>query len=331
MNKQELLQELTEKVNNGVITKQEVSDALHISSETHIKTNTKQNRVLSHLSVSNMLYTLGGIIVIIGIVIFVNRIWADLFSFGRIFITLGMSFVFALFGSLLLNSKPKEMIGVIFHFIGGILMAIGVAVSIFELNLDDNFWVIASAYMVVAIFYSLLTITYKHVLLTFFSIVYSTITGYLLVNAIIGDRYIGSYNWTDDIYQLVTIAFGVIYLLLVLQFQKTWNNPLVGVLTLVGSTAILWASFTQVLDSSSLLVELLYFGLLIAGGILSIRMKSRIILVLTTIFLIIHVSFITSKYFANSLGWPISLVLLGFVFIGLGYGSIQINKKYITN
>jgi hypothetical protein len=331
MNKQELLQELTEKVTNGVITQQEVSDALHI--ETPIKTNTKQNRVLSHLSVSNMLYTLGGIIVIIGIVIFVNRIWADLFSFGRVFITLGMSFIFALFGSLLLHSKPKEMIGVIFHFIGGILMAIGVAVSIIELNLDDNFWVIASAYMIVAIFYFLLTITYKNVLLTFFSIVYSTITVYLLVNAIIGDRYMdmGSYYWVDDIYQFITIALGVIYLVLVLQFQKTWNNPLVGVLTLVGSTAILWASFTQVLESSSLLVELLYFGLLIAGGVLSIRMKSRIILVITTIFLIVHVSFITSKYFANSLGWPISLVLLGFVFIGLGYGSIQINKKYITN
>ena len=210
-------------------------------------------------------------------------------------------------------------------------MAIGVAVSIFELNLDDNFWVITSAYMGVAIFYSLLTITHKHVLLTFFSILYSTVTVYLLINAIVGDRYIGAYYWIDDIYQVVTIVLGIIYLLLVLQFRKTWNNPLVGVLTLVGSAAILWASFTQVLDSSSLLVELLYFGILTAGVVLSVRMKSRIILVITTIFLIVHVSYITSKYFANSLGWPISLVLLGFVFIGLGYGSVQINKKYITN
>jgi len=60
-------------------------------------------------------------------------------------------------------------------------------------------------------------------------------------------------------------------------------------------------------------------------------MRSRSILVMSTLFLIAHVSYITGEYFADSLGWPISLVILGFVFIGLGYVSISVNKKYITN
>jgi uncharacterized integral membrane protein len=54
-------------------------------------------------------------------------------------------------------------------------------------------------------------------------------------------------------------------------------------------------------------------------------------LALSTIFLLAHVSFITSEYFADSLGWPITLVILGFVFIGLAYFSVTINKKYIKN
>jgi hypothetical protein len=50
---------------------------------------------------------------------------------------------------------------------------------------------------------------------------------------------------------------------------------------------------------------------------------------MSTGFLIAHVTFITGEYFADSMGWPISLVILGLVFIGLGYASITINKKFI--
>ena len=69
---------------------------------------------------------------------------------------------------------------------------------------------------------------------------------------------------------------------------------------------------------------------MVFGGVfLSVYMKSRSVLIASTLFLVAHVVYITSEYFADSLGWPISLVLLGFVFIGLGYGSVTINKKYI--
>lgn len=65
-----------------------------------------------------MLYVLGIAIVIIGIIIFISQIWYDLGSFGRIIITLGLGFLFAAIGSLLLKNKPDENIGAIFHFIG---------------------------------------------------------------------------------------------------------------------------------------------------------------------------------------------------------------------
>ena len=62
---------------------------------------------------------------------------------------------------------------------------------------------------------------------------------------------------------------------------------------------------------------------------MSVYLKSKIILLMSTIFLIVHVSYITGEYFADSLGWPVVLVLLGFVFMGLGYASIIINNRYI--
>jgi len=77
--------------------------------------------------------------------------------------------------------------------------------------------------------------------------------------------------------------------------------------------------------------QFLYFLVIFGGLYLSIYLKSQIILVMSTIFLIAHISYITSEYFADSLGWPISLVILGFIFIGLGYASVNINKKYINS
>jgi hypothetical protein len=105
----------------------------------------------------------------------------------------------------------------------------------------------------------------------------------------------------------------VSYLSLAHAFRGSWNRKLVGFLCFFGSTGFLGASFLQVFDSA--LWEMLYFIIVIGGIALSVYMRSRSVLVMSTLFLIAHVSYITSEYFANSLGWPISLVVLGFVLL----------------
>jgi uncharacterized integral membrane protein len=63
----------------------------------------------------------------------------------------------------------------------------------------------------------------------------------------------------------------------------------------------------------------------------AVLLQSRAILTIGTLFLLIHTTFITGKYFAHTIGWPIALILLGFLFIGLGYWSVSISRKYITH
>ena len=125
------------------------------------------------------------------------------------------------------------------------------------------------------------------------------------------------------------MVIGLSYILLAYAFRDGWNKPLIGVLNFFGIIGFLGAAFSQVFDS--VLWQLFYFILVFGSVYLSIYLKSRNILIISTLFLVAHISYITSEYFANSLGWPISLVFLGFVFIGLGYASVNINKKYIAN
>lgn len=322
MNNEELLQELSSRINAGQITQAEIQQKLGGIS---VLQNEIKEKTTSHFSVTKMLYVFGVAIVVMGIMAFVSQIWGFLGSFGHIFITLGFGILFALLGSMLLKKDPTQNIGSIFHFIGGLLIPGGALVTLDELSTGvDHPWVVTSTFIIIFAFYMLLNYVHKNAVLTLFAIVNGTAALYLAVYAIDADVSLG-----EDVYQYLTMMVGLSYLLLGSAFRGGWNKKLISLLYFFGALGLLGASFVQVFDS--VFWQMLFFILLIGSAFLAIYLKSRSILVITTFFLIVHTSFITGKYFADSLGWPITLIFLGFAFIGLGYLSIQLNRKYIAN
>ena len=321
MNKEELLKELSIKLSTGEISREELVGRLNLSPR---QESDKEIKKSSYFSVTKMLYVLGAAIVIIGIVIFVYQIWDDIGSFVRILMTLGIGLLIAAIGSMLLTQKPEENIGTIFHFIGGMLIPGGAVVTLNELGIESfSLWPETITFGIIFAFYLLLNTIHKNAILTFFAIANGTAFVYLLVESIVE----GQFYQHHDLYAYLTMVVGASYLLLAHAFRNGWNKQLIGALHFFGSLGFLGAAYTQVTDSVPW--QLLYF-LIVSGGLfLSVYMRSSRILVISTLFLIAHVSYITSEYFAHSLGWPISLVILGFVFIGLGYASITINKQYI--
>lgn len=324
MNKEELLQELSSKVSVGEISREEVMSRLNIEPAMQ-REDEESTKKISHFSITKMLYVLGAVIVIIGIAFFVAQVWYDIGSFGRIVVTLGLGLLTTAIGSVLLKQKPEEKIGPIFHVIGGVLIPGGAMVTLSELSVEVvSLWPVTFTFGIIFIFYLLLNSVHKNAILTFFAIANGTAFIYLLVDSMVDGQY---YNH-GDLYAYLTMVIGASYLLLAQHFREGWNKELVGVLYFFGITGFLGAAFSQVFDSVPW--QMLYFLIVIGGLFLSIYMKSRSILVMSTLFLIAHVSYITSEYFADSIGWPISLVILGFIFIGLGYSSVTINKKYLT-
>ena len=324
MNKEELLQELSNKINTGEISRAELSNRFNFLPNVSQESNLNQ-KSSAHFSVTKMLYVLGAAVVVIGIVIFVHQIWDDLGSFGHVLITLGLGLLFTAVGSLLLKQRPEEKIGSVFHCIGGLLVPGGALVTLSELSTgQDPIWPLTITFGIIFLFYLVLNFVHRNAVLTFFAIANGTAFIYLLIQAIIG----GSFYNNGDIYAYLTMMVGASYLLLAYAFRDGWNKQLVSILYFFGSLGFLGAAFSRVFDSE--LWQMIYFLIVIGGLFLAVYMRSRIVLAISTLFLIAHISYITSKYFADSLGWPISLVILGFIFIGLGYLSININKKYIT-
>jgi Predicted membrane protein (DUF2157). len=324
MNKEELLQELAIKINTGEIKRDEILNKLKLDSAIQNEDEVEKPKT-SSFSITKMFYIVGAAIIIIGIIFFVSQIWNDIGFLGRITVTLGFGLVFAAFGSVLFKSKPNKSIGAIFHFIGGVLIPGGAMVALSEIMGYVSLWSATFVFGIILVFYLLLNYIHKKAILTFFAIANGTAFTYLIVEAMID----GSYYRHMDLYAYLTMIIGASYLLLAHVFRNDWNKGLVKILCFCGATGFLSAAFSQVFNST--FWQLLYFIIVLGGFALSVFMKSRVILIMNTIFLIIHISYISSEYFADSLGWPILLVMLGFIFITLGYVSVNISKKYITN
>jgi uncharacterized membrane protein len=119
MFKQELLQEMRRQLETGELSRDEIQQVLGVAMVD------RAEKKSSIFSITNILYVLGAAIVIIGIIFFVGQIWFDIGSFGRVLVTLGLGFLFAAIGSMLLQQQPKVNLGVVFHFLGGMLYSLG--------------------------------------------------------------------------------------------------------------------------------------------------------------------------------------------------------------
>lgn len=319
MNKKELLNQLQKSINSGDVTKEEIINELSIHSKFD-QSNTKDG-----FQITKVLYILGGIVVVVGIILLISQVWGQLGSFGRVGITFGVGVCFNILSLFLLKDGANKSMGAVYSCIGGLLIPIGLFVLINEFQAGGVLRM--ASFVAVAVSYAVLSRVYKYFTLSLFAVVHATVAIYLLLYHV-NEVVLGEVYGLNTSYNYLTILVGISYLLLSLVFAKDWNSKLVPLLNFFGVTAFLGGAFSLVFNSP--MWQLTFVAMLIASFILSVHMKSKAILIVSNAFVVFFISYISSEYFASSvLGWPLTLVILGSLFIGLGYGSVLINKKYI--
>jgi hypothetical protein len=73
-------------------------------------------------------------------------------------------------------------------------------------------------------------------------------------------------------------------------------------------------------------IELLYLGVTTSMLYACVVLQSRVLLFTTIIAMLGFIGFYTTKHFANSLGWPITLVLMGVAFLGVGTIALKVKR-----
>ena len=324
ISKQALLDELASRLARGEISEAEVQQLL-IQSEPSpdIAAQTASPvALLPSLSIMRLLYVVGAIFITLGVLYLISQIWEDLGSAGRILITLGVGFVFAGTGSFFMLRDPARGLGTVFHAIGGCIIPGGAMVTLDEMGVDfDTSWPITLTIGMIFVFYAALTFVHRQGILTLWTIVNGTALAYLLMDSLLPAA-------SGEQYDYLTMTIGISYLLLAYLFRNDWNERLTPLLYFFGAIGFYGAALTQVPDR--VFMEILFPFLAFGGLALSVALlHSRLVLVISNLAIIGYIIYFTAEYFADSIGWPVALILLGFIIIGIGYFSINLNRKYL--
>ncbi|MFM1896329.1 MAG: hypothetical protein RLZZ385_1403 [Pseudomonadota bacterium] len=322
MTNEELLAILKARLASGELNSAAVLELVGDSTTAPSGTEPSTPAARSGFSVTRLLYIVGGIFVTLGVLYLAAQIWGDLNTANRILITLGLGLVFAAMGSLLMLSAPERELGSVFHAIGGFLVPSGSMVTLVELTDSiDDIWPVTLTAGGVFLFYGLLVWFHRRVVLSFFAVLTGTGFGYLLLEALVPTAGGAQYAW-------LTMAFGMTYLMLAYGLAGGWNERLLPFLLFFGSGGFFLAGFSRIFDTT--LMEYGFPLLAFGGLVVAVQvLRSRIVLLVSTLAVIAYIIYFTAEYFADSIGWPVALIGLGFVIIGIGYLSIRLNRKYL--
>jgi hypothetical protein len=106
--------------------------------------------------------------------------------------------------------------------------------------------------------------------------------------------------------------------------QEGRSHRLTGLSYLIGSIIFYSGLFDLVQDTP---VELLYLAVTAALLYACVVLQSRTLLMTTVIAMLAFIGYFSAEHFANSLGWPVTLVLIGIAFLGVGTIAMKIKRR----
>ncbi len=127
-----------------------------------------------------------------------------------------------------------------------------------------------------------------------------------------------SANWAS-------LIIGVCVMFTAYGLHKAGRYPgLIGLGYFIGSVMAYSGLFDLVHNTS---VELAYLAVTASMLYACVVLQSRALLFTTVIAMLGFIGFYTAKHFANSLGWPVTLVLMGVAFLGVGTIAIKVRRR----
>ncbi len=131
-----------------------------------------------------------------------------------------------------------------------------------------------------------------------------------------------------SVYMLLTSIIGLVYISIGYFFREKFNFYesfskllyFIGPLVLTVPMFFLADIFTGVWD---LIAVIFIFGVISLG----IYLQEKNLIFSGGGLLAIHIIVISYRYFVDTIGWPITLIIVGFLLVGIGYFSFLLSKK----
>lgn len=357
------LKQITQLMNTYGITLNEVETAFHApASASSAATKHSKSKIAKTLFIY-----LGGIFILAGISTYIGMFWNSMGSVMRVLVTLGVGYVLliVLVSALHENKFPKLILPLtlacVIMVTGGwfvlihemypqsvnwrapVLFVFGV-MGVQQGALFGKYQRTVLAFTVLFFIYGFLTvgldmlgvpIAYAAIVLGASVFLIGTalektihrvlaepalLIGVCWLNYGLFDRIamFTSTNWAS----LIT---GVCVLLTAYGMHKAGRYPRLITLGYFTGSIMGYGGLFDLVQNTP--VELLYLAVTTSVLYACVVLRSRTLLLTTVIAMLAFIGYFSEKHFANSLGWPLTLVLMGVAFLGVGAIAIKVKQR----
>ncbi len=258
---------------------------------------------------------LGGTFVLAGLAVFVGTFWDDMNSAERIVVTLGSGVVALVLAYFAHGSAKRDRLATPLFLIAAILQPTGILVALGEMSLGGDFlYAQLAVSLVMLVQCAIVYVRVRRAAVLFCTIAYA---GVALASGL------EALDIAGDINGLVTGAS----VFLLTCFVRRGPHASITPFWYFVSSAFVMGSWYEIADHHDVGIT----TVAIAAGFvyLSTLFRSRTLLAAGTIGVLATVGEFTGKHFADSIGWPLALILLGILMMGLGALAVRIHRRYI--
>jgi hypothetical protein len=266
---------------------------------------------------SKLLAYLGGIFVFSGLAVFITMFWEHMNTAAHLIVTLGAGIVALILAIQFLSKDPLSKAATPLFLMAAILQSTGIMVAFDELGTGGDPQKALLA-MTTVMTLQMLAVFWKHHrdVLLFIALLFGACSVGNVLDLLNVDE------------ELTTLLVGLTLMLLTAGINRTAYRSITPFWYFISSCMFLWAAFDLLKNTP---FHLLFLGLTGFSIYLSTVAKSRTLLFVSTVAMISYLGFFTHQHFVNSAGWPLVLIVMGLVLIGLSSAAIKINKKYIAS
>lgn len=305
-NKTEALKEIKNLSENFNITSQEIINLL----------DNNKNILENRFSFAQIFLSyISSIFIFAGLCIYISIIWEQLNIPARIIITFGpglVSFIISIFS---INNIRFQHISTPLLLISAVLEPLGITVILNNYFPNLNTSVISSLIICLIMFVQyLITFLYFKNKSSLFLV--------LLFGSGLFVSICDNFNITENI---SGITLGISLLLISYSFNNTKYKNISPIWYFIGSLILLISYFDLVYDS---IFELSYLLLVFFLIYLSITIQNKTLLFTNACGLIGFLGYYSARYFADSLGWPITLIIIGIIFLGVSGYLIKFTNSF---
>jgi hypothetical protein len=257
---------------------------------------------------------LGGIFIFAGLSAFVGMNWDDLNTTARILVSLGTGMVCLIIAAVAAKRQEADRKVSVLIILSALLQPTGLFVTAYEFSTGsgDVRLLALLIFAVLSAQYGLFFWALRRTTPLFFAI-------YFGFSAFVALGLLVEFDYDFIMFicgaSLVALSYGI---------QRTPYNSICGFGYFIGSILLLWLGFDLLKNTP---IELLYLGVACFMLYVSTIVASRSVLITSTLAILSYISYFTQKNFLDSIGWPIALILLGFIFFGVGSLAIRLNRQ----